>query len=71
MKRMATATQNKILTNLHEYHKKNPLKNSGRSFKELMGIYGSEQNDATRSVLKLMLEKLVEEGKLKTVGLTI
>ena len=70
MKKMAIATQNRILTNLQEYHKKNPLKNSGRSFKELMGIFGNEQNDATKSVLKLMLEELVEEGKLKTVGLT-
>ena len=70
MKKIATATQNKILTNLQEFHKKNPLRENGRTFKELMGIFGSDQNDSTRDVLKLMLEKLVENGKLALIDRT-
>ncbi|MCF7794294.1 MAG: selenocysteine-specific translation elongation factor [Candidatus Cloacimonetes bacterium] len=65
LKKIATATQNKILSNLLEYHKKNPLKENGRTFKELMGIFGNNQNDETKLLLKLMLEILTSEGKIR------
>jgi len=65
MKKITTATQNKILSNLLEYHKKNPLKEKGRTFKELFGIFGSDQNEDTKLLLKLMLDKLTSEGKIR------
>ncbi len=64
-KKIVTATQNKILSNLQEYHRKNPLKEKGRNFKELLGIFGAIQNEQTNLLLKLLLNKLIEEGKIR------
>lgn len=41
------------------------MKEKGRTFKELMGIFGTNQNDETKLLLKLMLEKLTSEGKIR------
>lgn len=65
LKKIAIATQNKVISNLLEFHKKNPLKEKGRTFKELLGIFGTNQNDETKLLLKLMLDKLVSEGKIR------
>lgn len=64
-KKFATAARNKILTGLQEFHKKNPLKKTGRTFNELMGIFGAEQNEITKMTLKLLLDDMQENGNLK------
>ncbi|MCF7859294.1 MAG: selenocysteine-specific translation elongation factor [Candidatus Cloacimonetes bacterium] len=69
-KRMNTAYQNKILNGLREYHLKNPLKNSGRTFKELMGIFGEDQNEITQVTLNQLLSDLNKNNKLKKIGNT-
>jgi len=66
-KKMNTAYQNKILTGLKDYHHKNPLKNSGRTFKELMGIFGNDQNEITKLTLTQILLNLEENNKIKAV----
>lgn len=70
MKKIATAIQNKVISNLQEFHKKNPLKESGRTFKELLGIFGNNQNDDTKLLLKLILKKLTSDGKIRQRGNT-
>ena len=67
-KKMNTAYQNKILTGLKDFHIKNPLKNSGRTFKELMGIFGEDQNEETKITLTQILQSLEEKSKLKKEG---
>ena len=64
-KKMNTAYQNKILTGLKDFHIKNPLKNSGRTFKELMGIFGEDQNEVTKITLTQILQNLEEKNKLR------
>jgi selenocysteine-specific elongation factor len=65
MKKTATAHQNKILSNLLEFHKKNPLSKNGRTFKELLGIFGTKQNETSKTILRIILEKLENEGKIR------
>jgi len=67
-KKMKTAYQNKILSGLKNYHQKNPLKNSGRTFKELMGIFGEDQNEITKLTLTQILKSLEENNKIKAMG---
>ncbi|MDO9578614.1 MAG: SelB C-terminal domain-containing protein, partial [Candidatus Cloacimonadales bacterium] len=57
--------QNKILSNLQEFHKNNPFSQKGRTFKELLGIFGSQQNEEAKTVLRIILAKLENEGKLR------
>jgi len=67
-KKMNTKYQNKILTGLMDFHAKNPLKNSGRTFKELMGIFGEDQTQETKITLAQILHNLEEKVKLKREG---
>lgn len=67
-KKMNTAYQNKILTGLKDFHIKNPLKNSGRTFKELMGIFGEGQTQETKITLTQILQNLEERSKLRKEG---
>jgi len=67
-KKMNTKYQNKILTGLMDFHAKNPLKNSGRTFKELMGIFGEDQTQETKITLTQILHNLEEKVKLKREG---
>ncbi len=67
-KKMNTVYQNKILTGLKDFHIKNPLKNSGRTFKELMGIFGDDQTQETKITLTQILQNLEERSKLKKEG---
>jgi len=67
-KKMNTVYQNKILTGLKDFHIKNPLKNSGKTFKELMGIFGEGQTQETKITLTQILQSLEERNKLKKEG---
>lgn len=67
-KKMNTAYQNKILTGLKDFHIKNPLINSGKTFKELMGIFGEDQIPETKITLTEILHNLAEKTKLKKEG---
>ncbi len=67
-KKMNTVYQNKILTGLKDFHIKNPLKNSGRTFKELMGIFGEDQTQETKITLTQILQNLEERSKLRKEG---
>ena len=67
-KKMNTKYQNRILTGLMDFHAKNPLKNSGRTFKELMGIFGEDQTQETKITLAQILHNLEEKVKLKREG---
>ena len=70
LKKFNTAIQNKILTGLQEYHKNFPLKETGKTFNELLGIFGTQPDEKTRLTLKLILQNLEEEGKIKQVKQT-
>ncbi|MBN1949542.1 MAG: selenocysteine-specific translation elongation factor, partial [Candidatus Cloacimonetes bacterium] len=64
-KKHSTALQNKILNSIRAYHQKNPLLATGRTFNELLGIFGTQQNENTRLTLNIMLQKLLDEGKIR------
>ena len=67
-KKMNTLYQNKILSGLKNFHSKNPLKNSGRTFKELMGIFGEDQTHEAKITLLQILQNLEEKAKLRKEG---
>ncbi len=69
-KKMNTAYQNKILTGLINFHQKNPLKNNGITFKELMGIFGEDQTQVTKITLTQILQNLEDKAKLRKEGKT-
>ncbi|MDP8201203.1 MAG: selenocysteine-specific translation elongation factor [Candidatus Tenebribacter burtonii] len=69
-KKMNTVYQNKILSGLKDFHIMNPLKNSGKTFKELMGIFGEDQNGETKITLTQILYNLEERAKLRKEGKT-
>ncbi len=69
-KKARTSYQNKILNSLIHYHKKNSLFDTGRSFNELMGIFGENRGDINKITLRMILKQLVEDGKLRVVGST-
>ena len=63
-KKQNTALQNKILTGLQNYHRKNPLLETGRTFKEISGIFGEKQTEITKKTLQKILVSLVENNKI-------
>ena len=65
LKKYDTKYKNKILTGLQQYHKHNPLRKNGRTFNELCGVFGELSNENTKALLKLMLNTLEENRKLK------
>lgn len=64
-KKINTSYQNKVLSKLQKYHSLNPLSHTGNTFKELMGIFGDEQNEITSKTLQQILQNLEEKNKLK------
>jgi len=64
-KKLNTAYQNKILTGLQNFHKQNPLKKNGKTFKELMGIFGNAQTLEAKITLTQILQNLQDKNKLK------
>ena len=64
-KKRATALKNKILNQLIEFHKKNPLLEQGKTFNELTSIFGNQKKEIIKLTLELMLQDLEENHKVK------
>ena len=60
----------RVLRNLAGFHRRHPLDERGRTTEELMGILGIERESAGEMLLRIMLERMGAEGKLKRVGHT-
>jgi len=69
-KKKLTDLRNRILNNLRDYHRKNPFSMKGRSLNELLGIFGREQNEKTKLILKILLKDFENDGKIRTDGKT-
>ncbi|NQV19012.1 MAG: selenocysteine-specific translation elongation factor [Armatimonadetes bacterium] len=69
-KKKATALKNKILTQLIEFHKKNPLLEQGKTFNELTGLFGNQKKEIIKLILELILQDLEENQKVKKVNKT-
>ncbi|MBW6516032.1 MAG: selenocysteine-specific translation elongation factor [Candidatus Cloacimonetes bacterium] len=63
-------TRNKIINNLTTYHKNNPLEETGRSFDELMGLYGKDRDEGLEKYIEIVLADLVSQKQLKKVDNT-
>jgi len=62
--------KNRVVKNIGNYHKQNPLDDGGRTFEELMSVFGVNRDDTQEAVLKFLLKKLVEDNILKKNGFT-
>ncbi len=61
---------NKIIKNLENYHKRNPLDSGGRRVDELMGIFGISRDSDSENIMKIILSELQRNNKIKRVGNT-
>ncbi|GAF81050.1 unnamed protein product, partial [marine sediment metagenome] len=59
-----------ILKNITAYHKRNPLDAGGRTIQDLIGVLGIGASERSEDFIRLLLDKLMHEGKLKQVGST-
>jgi selenocysteine-specific elongation factor len=59
--------EGRILRHLKTYHKRNPMDDKGRTFEELMGLFGVNRDSTTESILRLILDELTQQNKLKRV----
>lgn len=62
--------KNRIIRVLENYHKQNPLDEDGKSFEELMGIFGIARNPASEGVMKSLLEEMTKTNILRTTNAT-
>lgn len=59
-----------ILKNIEAFHKRNPLEEDGRTIKELLAALKMDSSSWGDSFVRVLLNKLVNEKKLKQVGNT-
>jgi len=59
--------EGRILRHLKTYHKRNPMDEKGRTFEELMGLFGVNRSSTTETILRLLLDELTRQKKLKRV----
>ena len=64
------ALREQTLKQLAAFHRRNPLQETGRSTEELMGVIGIAHESAGATLLRLMLEKMAGENRIKRVGHT-
>lgn len=62
--------QETILKNMKAHHKRNPLEEGGRTIKDLIGVLGISSTESGSEFIRILLNKLVDEKKLKQVGNT-
>ena len=70
LKKMKIDIQNKILNMLTEHHKKNPLMEEGKTFQELTGVFGKQQDEMSKLVLTAILKELEEKNKIRKIKKT-
>ena len=67
LKKEKEKLEKKILRNLDTFHKRNPFNEAGRTFDELMGLFGINRDSTTENMMKLILEEMITGKKLKKV----
>jgi len=55
----------KVLKNIENYHKRNPLDEGGRKFEELMGLFGVNRESASEEILNFILNEYITLGQLR------
>jgi hypothetical protein len=60
--------KNRIIKTLENYHKQNPLDEEGKTFEELMGIFGVARNPTSEGVMKCLLDEMMHHNILKMCG---
>ena len=62
--------KNRIIKILENYHKRNPLDEEGRTFEELMGIFGAKRNSMAEGLMRCLLNEMVNRKILRKVNAT-
>ena len=57
--------ENEIIKNIRYFHRRNPLTQKGRTTGELMGILQIDKGSSSEVILKKIVQKLMQEGRLK------
>lgn len=60
--------KNRIIKILENYHKRNPLDEEGRTFEELMGIFGAKRNSMAEGLMRCLLNEMVNRKILRKVN---
>ncbi|MCK4357550.1 MAG: selenocysteine-specific translation elongation factor, partial [Candidatus Cloacimonetes bacterium] len=67
LKKEKDKLERKIIRNLETFHKRNPFDELGRTFEELVGLFGINRDSTTENMMKLILEEMTDSNKLKKV----
>ena len=70
IKKEHSRLEEQLLKNLTAFHLRNPLDRKGRTTGELMGILRGERGSPAEVILRMLLNKLEAEGKIKHVERT-
>jgi selenocysteine-specific elongation factor len=70
IKKNKTAYKNKILNSIRKFHDQNPLMEEGRSFQELLGVFGEERNELVKETLGLLMEEMEGDFLIRKQGKT-
>jgi len=62
--------QKRIIKNLENYHRLNPLDENGKTFEELMSVFGVNRNAAAEGVMKCILSNMLENNILNNINST-
>ncbi|MFO7897298.1 MAG: SelB C-terminal domain-containing protein [Candidatus Cloacimonadales bacterium] len=60
-----SAIKAEIKDTLYKFHQANPLLAEGKSFNELLGIFGKTKSDIHHPALQLILQDLQQQGKIR------
>jgi selenocysteine-specific elongation factor len=60
--------QKKVIEELEQWHRKNPILEEGLELKELYGKLGFEKNEAAKLYLEKLIEIIRQDGKIKRIG---
>lgn len=57
--------KSRIIRTLENYHKRNPLDQNGKTFDELMGIFGINRNPACEGIMNCLLDQMIRTNEIK------
>ena len=62
---LVNRVKQRIIKSIENYHKRNPLDEEGKTFEELMGVFGVNRNPSAEGFMKCLLDNMIKDDMLK------
>ena len=62
---LVNRVKQRIIKSIENYHKRNPLDEEGKTFEELMGVFGVNRNPSVEGFMKCLLDNMIKDDMLK------